>query len=175
MDAHWRAPPNAECTQTFELPQTHRWGLMSWRWCSLNGDCLCQAFFRLAPCGRICSHIVMFSSRRDGPSAIEKDYLVRQLKQLLEALVKKVVAQAQAPEQSQEDLREICRELLDVEYDVLSRLDVRSLAMLLRTSERVEAFGLIIEADAAQLRSQGDVASADALQSRAQSLRETQG
>lgn len=116
----------------------------------------------------------MFSSRRDGPSALEKDYLVRQVKQFLEALVRKIVAQAQAPEQSQEDLREICRELLDVEYDVLSRLDVRSLSMLLRTPERVDAFALIIEAESTQLRSQGEVAPADVLESRARSLRATQ-
>lgn len=116
----------------------------------------------------------MFGSRKEGPAAIEKDYLVRQLKQLLEALVKKVLHEGQPPEQSQEDVRSLCGELLNVEYDELSRLNVSSMAMLLRSPERIEAFALIMEADAQQLRARGDVVGADALEGRAHTLRLSQ-
>ena len=115
----------------------------------------------------------MFSSRREGASAIEKDFLVRQLKQLLEALVKKIVQEGQPSERSQEDLRNICGELLDVDYDGLLNLNVPSIAMLLRSPERIEAFALIMEAEAQQVRAKGGVASADALERRAQTLRLT--
>jgi len=113
----------------------------------------------------------MFGARREGPSAIEKDYLVRQLKQLLGALLKKVLQEGQPPEQSQEDLRNICGELLDVDYDGLSRLNAPSIAMLLRSPERIEAFALIMEAEAQQVRAKGNDPSADALESRAQRVR----
>lgn len=116
---------------------------------------------------------MMFSSRREGASAIEKDFLVRQLKQLLEALVKKVAQEGQPSEQSQDDLRNICGELLDVDYDGLLTLNVPSIAMLLRSPERIEAFALIMEAEAQQVRAKGDVGSADALERRAQTLRLT--
>ena len=114
----------------------------------------------------------MFSSRRDGPSAIEKDFLVRQIKQLLEALVKKVAAHAVDAQQSQDDLRSICRELLDIEYDVVSRLNVPSIAMLLRSPERLEAFALVMETQAQQLRAQGNVAAANVLEARSRSLQQ---
>lgn len=116
----------------------------------------------------------MFASRREGSSAVEKDYLVRQLKQLLEALVKKIVQEGQPSEKSQDDLRTICGELMDVDYDELSRLNVASMTMLLRTPERIEAFALIMEAEAQRLRAKGEVVAADTLQGRSQTLRLTQ-
>lgn len=114
----------------------------------------------------------MFNSRRDGPSSIEKDYLVRQLKQLLEALVKKLAQGEASPDaRGQEELRNICREQLGLEYDAIAQLNVSSMAMMLSTPERVEAYALLLEAEAEQWRHRGDTTAAASLDARAESLR----
>lgn len=115
----------------------------------------------------------MFNSRRDGASSVEKDYLVRQLKQLLEALVKKLAAQGEtaADARAGDGLRGICREELGVEFDALSQLNVSSMAMMLSTPERMEAFALLLEAEAEMWRQRGDAMTAASLDARAVSLR----
>ncbi len=101
-------------------------------------------------------------------SIIERDLIMRQLR-FLQQLLRRALKQ-----QSQQDLRgaldtlrEGYREALGIPFEMLSRVDVGSARLLLRTSERRGAYAELLRAEADVVRIEGDATAAALLVQRA--------
>lgn len=102
---------------------------------------------------------------------LDRDIIMRQmrfLQQLLQWALRKQ-AQQELPA-ALDTLRDGYREALGVPYELLSRVDVASARMLLRSPERRDAYAQILRAEASVLRDLGDVATAQANEARANAL-----
>ena len=102
---------------------------------------------------------------------LDRDIIMRQmrfLQQLLQWALRKQ-AQQELPA-ALDTLRDGYREALGVPYELLSRVDVASARMLLRSPERRDAYAQILRAEASVLRDLGDVAAAQANEARANAL-----
>lgn len=102
---------------------------------------------------------------------LDRDIIMRQmrfLQQLLQWALRKQ-AQQELPA-ALDTLRDGYREALGVPYELLSRVDVASARMLLRSPERRDAYAQILRAEASVLRDLGDVATAQANEARADAL-----
>jgi len=101
----------------------------------------------------------------------DRDVLMRQLRflqQLLQWALRK--QQQQDFPAALQTLRDGYREALGIPYDMLSRVDVESARLLLRTPERRAAYAQILAAEASILRDQGHPQAAQTLQARALAL-----
>jgi hypothetical protein len=95
--------------------------------------------------------------------SIQKDYLQRLIEQLADALavlLKKRRAKEHAEVRGL--VGDSCRELLGMDYAVLTAVDARSAAELLGHPMRVRALAQLVHEDAFALAALGDAAGADA-------------
>jgi hypothetical protein len=101
----------------------------------------------------------------------QKDYLQRMVEQLAQALAA-LLGKRQAKQHA--EVRGLvggtCRELLGMEYAVLTAVDARSAAQLLGHPARVRALAQLVQEDALGLEGLGDSVSADRMRGLAAAL-----
>lgn len=101
----------------------------------------------------------------------DRDVIMRQLRflqQLLQWALRK--QQQQDFPAALQTLRDGYREALGIPFDMLSRVDIASARLLLRTADRRSAYAQILAAEASILRDQGDAVAAKTLEDRASAV-----
>jgi phytoene dehydrogenase-like protein len=98
----------------------------------------------------------MFGQREDG-GEVEKDFLKRQVQQLVKALqrVLHLATIEQQQEQADEALQRATRASLKLELSFLSAVDARSCAVILGTGDRIRGYARILRTQAELLRLRG--------------------
>ena len=115
--------------------------------------------------------------RRDGSSSeididADKDWVLRQIRQLVQALARLFAAQPTAAEvaQAEESLREASRSVLRVEWDLLDKLTPTSAARLLGEANRIAGYAALLAAHADLARAAGRHEEAERFRDRADEL-----
>ncbi len=105
--------------------------------------------------------------------SIRKDYLQRMVEQLAEALAA-LLGKRKAKQHAEVRglVGDTCRDLLGMEYGVLTAVDAHSAAQLLGHPVRVRALAQLVQEDALALEGLGDAAGAEARRSLASALEE---
>lgn len=98
----------------------------------------------------------MFGQREDG-GEVEKDFLKRQVQQLVKALqrVLHLATIEQQQEQADEALQRATRASLKLELSFLSAVDARSCAVILGTGDRIRGYARILRTQEELLRLRG--------------------
>ncbi|MBL9041314.1 MAG: hypothetical protein JNM83_06925 [Myxococcales bacterium] len=98
----------------------------------------------------------MFGQREDG-GEVEKDFLKRQVQQLVKALqrVLHLATVEQQQEEADEALQRAARASLKLELSFLSAVDPRSCAVILGSSDRIRSYARILRTQAELLRLRG--------------------
>ena len=101
----------------------------------------------------------------------QKDYLQRMVEQLVQALAA-LLGKRQAKQHAEVRglVGDTCRELLGMEYGVLTAVDARSAAQLLGHPVRVRALAQLVQEDALALEGLGDGAGAESKRAFASAL-----
>jgi hypothetical protein len=101
----------------------------------------------------------------------QKDYLQRMVDQLVQALAA-LLGKRQAKQHAEVRglVGDTCRELLGMEYGVLTAVDAHSAAQLLGHPVRVRALAQLVQEDALALEGLGDEAGAEAKHALAREL-----
>jgi hypothetical protein len=119
----------------------------------------------------------MFGSREGSSSEVDvdadKDWVLRQIRQLVQALARLFAGKPTADEvaQAEESLREASRSVLRVDWDLLDKLTPTSAARLLGEADRVAGYAELVDAHAALARAAGRHDEAERLHDRAEELR----
>ena len=104
-------------------------------------------------------------------SLIDRDLIMRQLRFLQQLLARAKKAEAENDFITALDvLRGGYREALGLPQELISRVDMSSALLMLRTKERQRAYVELLRAEAQVLTAQGDTAAADAATRRATGL-----
>lgn len=121
----------------------------------------------------------MFGSDKRGSvdvqPEIERDFVVRQIRQLADAIARLVLGRPATAEldQAEEALRAAARDALKVDAQLLDRLAAESARTLLATPARMAAYVEVLSAQAILARAAGDIRRADSLTARVRALQET--
>ena len=100
-------------------------------------------------------------------SLIDRDLIMRQLRFLQQLLARARKTQAEQDfDGALEQLRNGYREALALPHELLSRVDVSSALLMLRTPERRQAYLELLRAESETLRAQGDTSAAQLVELR---------
>ncbi len=99
----------------------------------------------------------MFRRQEDG-GEIEKDFLIRQVKKLVQAIkaILKLVDEARV-DQAESDLHSAAQDALRVDPRRLAGLDPASCRLILRSASRMRMYAVVLRAEAALCKLRGDV------------------
>jgi len=105
--------------------------------------------------------------------ALDRDYVIRQIQQVVRAITKVLTGRPTAVEVShaEEAIRDAARAALRVDLEILARMTALSAALMLVSPERIHAYAGLLDAEAAIARASGRAAEADRLVHRAEEVR----
>jgi len=114
-------------------------------------------------------------SATDVDPDLDKDYVIRQIRQIVRALAKWIAGMPTAVEvqHAEEAAREGARSILRVDLEMLERLVPDSVVRLLGARDRILGYVELLEGIASVRQAAGDVAAAQVARTRAEEIRRT--